>query len=54
MYNTRAPEVRKFKQNAQKCLIHLVEKLKEQSSQRLQMHTLYIMSFTKPDSFFER
>ena len=39
---TQALEVRKFKQNAQKCLIHLIEKLKE----------LYIMSFTKPDSFF--
>ena len=39
---TQALEVRKFKQNAQKCLIHLVEKLKEP----------YIMSFTKPDSFF--
>ena len=38
---TQALEVRKFKQNAQKFLIHLVEKLKERSRLRYK-HTHYI------------
>ena len=40
---TQALEVRKFKQNARKCLIHLVEKLKE----RPPFHYKYIDRLTK-------
>ena len=51
---TQTLEVRKFKQNARKFLIHLIGKLKEHSPLKLETHTLYIMSFIKPDSFFQR
>ena len=43
---TLALEVRRFKQNALRFLIKRLIPL------TLQIHTLYIMSLTKPDSFF--
>ena len=48
---TQALEVKKSKQNAQKFLIHLVEKKTIPFTS--QIHT-YFMSFTKPGSFFQR
>ena len=49
---TQPLETRKFKQYTQKFLILLVEKLKERSP--LRYYYTHIMSFTKPDSFFQR
>ena len=48
---TQAPQVRKLKQNARKFFIHLAEKLKGRPP--LQIYASH-MSFTKPDSFFQR
>ena len=45
---TKAIEVRKFRQNAQKMLVHFVEKFQTKIPLKLQIHTLYIVSFTKP------
>ena len=49
---TQPLETRKLKQYTQKFLILLVEKLKERSP--LRYYYTHIMSFTKPDSFFQR
>ena len=50
----QALELRKFKQNARKMFDSFGRKIQRTIPLTLQIHILYIMSFTKPDSFFYR